>query len=45
MISKCKKAGTLKWLGCRDEANAAINLQYADDIILFGIDNLPQAMS
>ena len=44
MIAKCREAGMLKGLGCRDEANAAINLKYVDDTILFGIDNLPRAM-
>jgi len=28
--------GLIKGLGCRDEANAAVNLYYADDTLIFG---------
>ena len=32
MIVRGRKEGLLKDLGCRDEANVVINLQYADGI-------------
>jgi len=43
-IAKCRKEGMLKGLECRDEANRATNLQYADDMLLFGIVSFPQAL-
>ena len=43
MISKCQKMGLVKGLGCRDETNAVINLQYADDTLIVRKDCLIQA--
>ena len=44
MISICKKEDLLKGLGCWDDANAVINLQYADDTLIFGQESIPQSV-
>jgi len=36
MISKCREIGLVKGLGCRDETNVVINLEYANDTLIFG---------
>jgi len=42
MINRCRGKSLIKGLGCRDEANTIMNLQYADDN--FREECLPQAM-
>jgi len=44
MIEKYPREGLLKGLGCKDETNAIINLHYMDDTLIFGKEELPQAM-
>jgi len=44
MIIKCREAGLIKRLGCRDKSNVIINLQYADDTVLFEKDFVSQEM-
>ena len=44
MISKCRQQGLINDLGCRDEANVAINLHYADDTLIFKKECLPPVM-
>jgi len=36
--------GLVTGLGCRDETNTVINLQYADDTLIFRKNSLPQAI-
>ena len=44
MISKCYKTGLINGLGCRDNTNSVINLQFMGDILVFGKESLPQTM-
>ena len=45
MIAKCQMVGLIKGMVCRDEDTSVINLQYADDTLLFGRDTLGPALA